>query len=56
MPETLSNRLKHAWNAFRSRDSTIDRSALGNSSFRRQDRTRLRVTNERSIIISVITE
>jgi len=53
MPETLSNRLKHAWNVFRSRDSTVDRSALGNSSFRRPDRTRLHVTNERSVIISV---
>ena len=53
MPETLSNRLKHAWNAFRSRDSTVDRSAFGNGSFRRPDRTRLRVTNERSVIISV---
>ena len=53
MAETLGNRLKHAWNVFRSRDSTIDRSALGNSSFRRQDRTNLRVTNERSIITSV---
>jgi len=53
MPETIGNRLKHAWNAFRSRDSTVDRSALGSSSFRRQDKTRLRVTNERSIIISV---
>ena len=53
MPETLSTRLKHAWNTFRSRDSTIDRTALGASSYRRQDRTRLHITNERSIIISV---
>ena len=53
MPETFGNRFKHAWNAFRSRDSTSDRSAFGSSSFQRPDRTRLRVTNERSIIISV---
>lgn len=54
MPETMSNRLKHAWNAFRSRDPTPTRQTdLGYSSSRRPDRTRLFITNERSVIISV---
>jgi len=54
MPETISNRLKHAWNAFKSRDPTFGyRPDLGTGSSRRQDRTRLHVTNERSIIVSV---
>ena len=54
MPETLGTRLKHAWNAFRSRDpTTFDRIAFGTSSYRHPGRTRMHVTNERSIIISV---
>jgi len=54
MPETLGTRLKHAWNAFRSRDpTTFDRTAFGTSSYRHPGRTRMHVTNERSIIISV---
>lgn len=58
MPETLSNRLKHAWNTFKSHDynynmATFDRSASGSGSYQRQDRTRLHVTRERSVIISV---
>ena len=54
MPETLSNRMQHAWNAFRNRESTyFNSSALGSSSYSRPDRTRLHITNERSIIISV---
>ena len=55
MAETIGGRLKHAWNAFRSRDSTDyqDQRDLGYSSSRRQDRVRLHITSERSVIISV---
>jgi len=55
MPNSLSGRLKHAWNAFKSRDPTptFNRPDLGNSSYTRQDRVRMRVTSERSIIVSV---
>lgn len=56
MPEPMSNRLKHAWNAFRSRDPTEvakEYQESGYGSYARQDRVRMHVTNERSIIISV---
>lgn len=56
MPEPLRNRIKHAWNAFKSRDPTkvlSERNDLGYGSYARQDRVRLRVTNERSIIVSI---
>jgi len=56
MPEPLNNRLKHAWNAFRSREPTEsanDYRNTGYGSYTRQDRTRMHVTNERSVIISV---
>lgn len=55
MPDTIGNRLRHAWNAFKSRDPTqiINTQDFGYSSYRRQDRVRMYVTNERSIIISV---
>lgn len=56
MPEPLSTRLKHAWNAFRNRDPTMvspDRQTTGYGNSSRQDRVRLHVTNERSVIISV---
>ena len=55
MPEAMSNRLKHAWNAFKSRDPTGFQSeqSLGYASSTRQDRIRLHVTSERSVIISV---
>ena len=50
----LVNQLKHGWNAFRSRDPTNPyQGDLGYASSRRQDRVRLHVTNERSVIISV---
>jgi len=55
MPNSLGGRLKHAWNAFKSRDPTeiFNRQDLGSGSSRRQDRTRMRVTSERSVIVSV---
>lgn len=55
LPEKVSTRLKHAWNAFRNKDPTESRqrSDMGYSSYSRPDRVRLHVTNERSVIISV---
>ncbi len=56
MPEPLSTKLKHAWNAFRSREPTEGPSRhaeAGYGSHSRQDRVRMHVTNERSVIISV---
>lgn len=56
MPEPLSTRLKHAWNAFRNRDPTevlTEYREIGYGSYSRQDRVRMHVTNERSVIISV---
>ena len=56
MPEPLATRLKHAWNAFRNRDPTqvpSERRDMGHGSYTRQDRVRMHVTNERSVIISV---
>jgi hypothetical protein len=55
MPESLTGRLKHAWNAFKSRDPTnsYNQQNLGYSSYRRQDNVRMHVTNERSVIISI---
>lgn len=55
MPEPLSIRLKHAWNAFQNRDPTEYRNVqdIGYATSSRQDRQRLHVTNERSVIISV---
>ena len=52
----MSTRLKHAWNAFKNRDPTENHNnhnEEGYPSPTRQDRVRLRVTNERSVIISV---
>lgn len=54
MFEPTSTRIKHAWNAFRNRDPTdYNRQEMGYASASRQDRPRMRVTSERSIIISV---
>jgi hypothetical protein len=54
----LKDRLAHAWNAFVDSDSVNNRPMdTGGSSYTmgRQDRTRLRFANERSIITSIIT-
>ena len=56
MPESLGVKLKHAWNAFRNRDPTDETMSyrnIGYGSYTRQDRSRMHVTNERSVIISV---
>lgn len=55
MPNPIASRLKHAWNAFKSRDptETYNRQDLGYGTYRRQDQTRMHITNERSVIISV---
>ena len=56
MAEPFGARIRHAWNAFRNRDPTEQAPAsrdLGYGSYSRQDRVRMHVTNERSIIISV---
>lgn len=53
MKQTLGSRLRHAWNAFRNRDPTIDNSDLGVSYFYRPDRIRLTRGNERSIVTSI---
>lgn len=56
MPEPLSTKLKHAWNAFRNRDPTqvpSEHRDMGYGSYTRQDRVRMHITNERSVIISV---
>lgn len=53
----IMNRLKHAWNAFVNRNDTADwGSTAGAVSYgSRPDRSRMRFSNERSIISSIIT-
>lgn len=46
-------RLRNAWNAFTARDPTKRQNDYGRGQSTRQDRSRMRVTNERSVIISV---
>lgn len=55
MEESLSvrTRLKHAWNMFKNRDPTVEYYDLGVSSYSRQDRRKLYITSERSIIASI---
>lgn len=50
---TFTDRLKHAWNAFTSRDPTANRMSYGDSFFYRPDRLRLTRGNERSIVSSI---
>lgn len=49
------SRLKQAWNAFNKDPAQIasERRDLGSSAYTRQDRSRMRITNERSVIISI---
>lgn len=50
----LTDRLRHAWDAFRNRDPTrIDTYSLGKASYRNPDKVRLTINNERSIIASI---
>jgi hypothetical protein len=57
MASTISDKLQHAWNAFRSEEETptANWGSLGMSNSVRSDRVRMRVTNERSIIASIYT-
>lgn len=50
MGESIGSRLKHAWNAFTSRDPTYN---IGHSYSTRPDRPRLSRGNERSIVTAV---
>lgn len=54
MPNSLGSRLKHAWNAFTSRDPTYENSYSTQVSYYRPDRTRRTITNEKSIITAVL--
>lgn len=54
MPEKFTNRLKHAWNAFKNRDPTYHGDyGVGWSS--RPDRIRLRPSSEKTIVSSINT-
>lgn len=52
MELTIGSRIKHAWNAFRNREPTVNYN-YGDSSYYRPDRVRLTRGNERSIVSSV---
>lgn len=54
MEQSFGSRLKHAWNAFRSRDPTAEFSGTGASYYNRPDRPRFTRGNERSITTSVL--
>ena len=53
MELSFGDRLKHAWNAFKGRDSTYNHQNIGFSYGYRPDRPRLTKGNERSIVTSV---
>ena len=50
---TIFERLQHSWNAFRGRDRPEYTQNLGIGSYRKPDRTYLRVSNERSIVTAI---
>jgi hypothetical protein len=53
----ISNRLKHAWDAFSGRNTEpppVDAGYVASFGYTKPDRTRLNVTNERSIVASVL--
>lgn len=49
----ISDRVKSAWNTFRSGEAQVDHRPLGPSNTIKPDRVRLRVYNERTIITSI---
>ncbi len=51
--ESISTRLKHAWNAFLGRDPTVYRPDTGTSYYYRPDRPRFSRGNERTIITAI---
>lgn len=53
MPEALSDRLKHAWNAFMNRDPPMEYKDLGYVSSYRPDRMRFTRGNERTIVTAI---
>lgn len=53
MEQSLGSRLRHAWNAFRNRDPTVNYEDGGTSYYRRPDRIHLTRGNERSLVTSV---
>lgn len=54
MPQySFSDRLKHAWNAFTSRDPTNIQATVSGGTYYRPDRIRLSRGNERSIVTSI---
>lgn len=53
MPETFTDRLKHAWNAFMNRDPPIEYKDLGYVYSTRPDRMRFTRGNEKTIVTSV---
>lgn len=53
MEQSLGSRLRHAWNAFRNRDPTVNYEDGGASYYRRPDRIHLTKGNERSLVTSV---
>ena len=53
MPESFSDRLKHAWNAFMNRDPPIEYKDLGYVSSYRPDRMRFTRGNERTIVTAI---
>ena len=53
MEQSLGSRLRHAWNAFRNRDPTVNYEDGGASYYRRPDRIHLTRGNERSLVTSV---
>ena len=54
MEFTFGERIKHAWNAFRNRESITNRGEYNYGSYSRPDRVRLTRGNERSIVTSVL--
>lgn len=53
MPETFGSRLKNAWNAFFSRDPTVNYRDYGQSYFYRPDRARFTRGTERTIVTAI---
>lgn len=49
----FTDRLQHAWNAFRGRDRPGGYYELGNSFYNKPDRTRMRLGNERSVVNAI---
>lgn len=55
MPESISKRLYHAWNAFRNRDPANANRDAGPGDSRRPDRVRMTIGNEKTIVTSIYT-